>query len=200
MTPLATSNTTISSNASLVYSSATPATYNTGEIRTTTLMANNVQITTAAPSFAIALDTTSLLETNGSNVAAGETLRILVSFTLPQGTTPATSVNLSLPTAANQKLVALSGRVAFMASTMQNYLNNAQLLLNDTDSDGENDTATFNFGDITNIPDTVRAGVNDTIVVELIAVVPANNTRGASLVVNATLQYNNTVLPAQSKL
>lgn len=179
-------------------SSATPVATNTGEIRNTTIFAVNPPLTIAAPTYTFAMLSTSLIETNSSNVVAGETITMQVALTLPQGTTPATSVNFSLPNALNQKLVVSSGRVTYKASTMQNALNGAQLTLLDKDNDGENETANFYFGDITNVPDNVRAGVDDTILIELIAVVPKNNTRGTKLVLNATVFYNGTYLPSQS--
>ncbi len=182
-------NSSISSSVAVTYASAYTTPQNTGNVRITTRNATNPLITIASPSFGIALNSTSLPETQDNDVVRGEAISLVAFFTLPQGTTPNAKLQFTLPTlATGGYLVVVLAHVAKMESNMQSTTNPASLHFVDFDGDGFDDKATFDFGTITNIPDMVTEGDNDTIKVEILAVVGHNNTNGTLL--NSTASFN----------
>lgn len=86
----------------------------------------------------------------------------------------------------------VSARVAKVPSTITSSLvEGATITSIDTTNDGILDTTEFKFNKITNLPDGISQGVNDTLVVEVRAVVASRsiNKRGAVLKASASFTY-----------
>ncbi len=102
----------------------------------------------------------------------------------------------SLPVYPVGKLAVVDANVTYKSANMLNAA--TTITIYDRDGDGLNDSVTFDFGDITNIPDSIRQGPDDIIKVQVIAVVAGNNTAGTTLTSNASMTYNGTMLPYKS--
>jgi hypothetical protein len=121
-----------------------------------------------------------------------ETITFQANITLPQGTSENVEIYVDAPYTPGI-LAILNGTVYFMGSTLSSTtLNqNSAASLVDTNGDGIKDRAVFNFSTILNVPDNVEYGVNDTIILEVVAIVAdsSSNYQGENL--TTVLQYYN---------
>lgn len=194
-------NSTVSTDVALFYQSSSANPQNIGAIRFFNTSTEDPLVQIAAPEFALVLNATALVETLDIHVVVGEAVSLLLQFTLPQGSAPESFLQISLPSGPNG--------LDIVATTVRNMQSNIVLAngsvnptLTDSDSDSIDDAATFNFGNMTNIPEGQTKGPGDTVTVEVIAVVGLHNVNGTVLNVVASFQYLSAsglvVLPEQS--
>lgn len=104
-------------------------------------------------------------------IAIGETVRIGCSLQFPQGTAYYSTLTVSIPRSARFNITGASV-ISFPENMYSNLKNGSSAVLRDVEfADGFFDTAVFSFGNITNTPEGVQKGPNDTIWVEIVFVV-----------------------------
>lgn len=177
-----------SNDASLTFLSAPRSSLNAGFVRSTSLIASPAVLTIASPSVIFEVASTSVTSPAAPAVVIGATAVLAVHITLPLGTTPNTTVSVSLASGVTGVL-ALTDASA-LALTNADLISSIALV--DTDGDSTNDTATFTLGDLVNI-DGAELGASPFITLSLTTFIPdvEANVVGNPLVSTVVLTYNN---------
>lgn len=180
--------------AGVEYLSAIPASYNVVQNRRRTEYADS-KVIIATPEISVGVSSTNLGQVYTSTAAVGQINRLLVKVIIPQGTTAAAQLNVQLPnTSVGLMQVISSAIVAFPPNinSSAGLVNGSLAVVTDNNGDGYEDLCTYDFGNLLNYPDGVSKNENDTIVVEIYAVLVNHgyNLRGDILSTRATLNYH----------
>lgn len=145
----------------------------------------------ASPNVTFVVQSSSLPETLGNHAAVGETMNLAFSINVPQGRTNNTIVVVDVEKTGLIRIV--GARVAYLPSNVQCLLaQDSTVALKDSNSDGTADSVEFKLGDIVNTPDGVSQSVNDTVILEVraLVVLSPNNTDGRILTASSQMTYN----------
>lgn len=189
-------NSYVQNAVNITYYSNTFGPINSPYVRSYNNLANS-QFLMLPPKLSYDLNSTSISQTAGFDVAIGETISFLATITIPAGTLVDTTVTFTLPyTPGYLGVVPSGGSVVFMPSNIVGSLAQGSIVEGqDSNFDGVRETITFNFGTIVNTPPFV----NNTIVLEVIAMVVNidANMPGVRLPANCSLVYSNGIAKNQ---
>ncbi len=159
--------------------------------------------TTAGPSIAKAVVSTSLPESSGSNLLIGEEVTYDVTLTLSEGALANLTITDTLPNTAGGKIVLLDATLLSVGGNIT-YANGALTpgtVLQGIDSNGDGlpDRIVVSFGNTQNTPDNVT-NANDQIVIRVHGRLPdlPENNAGDQLVNTAVATFTDALGAAQS--
>lgn len=193
LTNVANASKVVTTQVSLNYLTAPAADYNIGQDRALNT-SSSASITMATPATTIKIVDTSFGQPLTTFVI-GQTTRMLVNVTVPQGTSGQSVLLVQLPSTSAGKIQAVSSQIIYFPANMfapTNLQNASQAVLLDTNNDNIKDTFQYTFGNLLNVPDGVSQGINDTIVVEAYVVMinDPSNAIGDQLTTTVNWNYN----------
>jgi fimbrial isopeptide formation D2 family protein len=180
LTPLVAPNSLVPNTALVTYS-----TYPSNETHLRNASATaKVQI--ATPTMDFMISSSSLTDMPDNMISIGETVTFQVSFDLPLGTMPNTTLTIYVP---DGNLGILSGNITSMPNSMWSSSGLAESsIISGSDVDGTDNAAVFAFGAVTNNPDETTGS---TIVLQATALALSRNTMGSVLNVSVVMEYGN---------
>lgn len=185
-------STLVPNTAKVVYQSAPNSTDNVNNIRVASTTAS-ASVRIAAPAINLVLNSTSIDLTPGNQVAIGETITFVASFTVPKGITTQSIVTVSLPYTPG-KLSLINGQITTLPSGLSTSTSQgASGVTSDTNNDGLKDTVTFTFGDITSSISGSPQSSGNVVLLQVLALVVdvSVNFNKVNLTTGAVFAYNN---------
>lgn len=186
---------TYPNTANLQYLTAPPMDYNVNNVKTLLTPGVN-SIVIADPVATMELNSTNLNKTS-LTISVGETIRMLVKITIPQGTSQNSVLSISLPY-SQTILRAVSSKIIAFPSNINSSkflgVGSEAVITDNYLGDGVADYYVYDFGTLVNLPtDKVSSGPNDTIIIEVYAIMILNagNIRGRTPTPTCTFAYFN---------
>lgn len=193
VTYMAEPNNYVRAHAQVTYSSSPPVAANYALLRNLTAVTQTpASFATKLPSFSFGVNSTSIPQTLGNNVAIGEVIFLNANITVPGGSLYNCFLDLTLsPTPGKLAVVPYGAVVHGLPSNIvtSGFVEGGAVNGTDPDRDLVNDRARLTFGTINSYP----AIMNQTIVVKFIVLVvehPANQ-QGVVLTAKANFTYSN---------
>lgn len=150
-------------------------------------------VTTTSPTVNKTLVSSNHAGTSGSDLTIGEEVTFHITLTLQEGTTENVVISDILPATNPGQLEILTAEVFAIGANITGStlsVGDAGVLADNAHTDGLNDTATFNFGDLVNSGDNLNTA-DDQVVVEIVARVNNDGTTQAGLS-SAPVELTNT--------
>ncbi len=156
-------------------------------------LTDDASVTTTSPTVNKTLVSSNHAGTSGSDLTIGEEVTFHITLTLQEGTTENVVISDILPATNPGQLEILTAEVFAIGANITGStlsVGNAGVLADNAHTDGLNDTATFNFGDLVNSGDNLNTA-DDQVVVEIVARVNNDGTTQAGLS-SAPVELTNT--------
>lgn len=186
-------NNYVHTTAQVTFSSSPPVESNYDRLRNVTAVTQTpASFFTKLPSFSFGVNSTSIPQTLGNNVAIGEVIFLNANITVPGGSLYNCYLELTLsPTPGKLAVVPYGGVVHALPSNIytSGFVEGDAVNGTDPDRDLVNDKVRLDFGTINSYP----AIINQTIVVKFIVLVVEhpNNQQGVVLTAKSTFVYSN---------